>query len=437
MEKIIGIRREDKNKWERRVPLIPEDVKELKEKYGVTTIVQPSKIRIFTDEEYEKAGAIVSEDLSPASVVVAVKEIPMELYQENKTYVFFSHTIKGQSYNMPMLKHIMNLKCNLIDYERVVNEKNQRLIFFGKYAGYAGMIDTLYTYGQKLKLMGYDTPFEKIKRAYEYGSLEKAKEEIGAIGDEINENGFPEDLAPLVVGFSGYGNVSRGAQEILSLFPHKVISANILDEMYENFSMDTFNIYKVVFSEDDMVKPKDPKQLFDLQDYYDHPEKYVSQFERYLPYLDILVNGIYWTEQYPRLVRKEYLKNETILKSNLNLKVIGDISCDIDGGVEICCKATKPDNPSFTYFALEDEYKDGIHRNGVSVMAVDNLPCEFSKEASTDFSNVLKQFMNELVSTDFSNGLEEIKLPAPVQRALILHKGELTPDYDYMKEFVK
>lgn len=435
MEKVIGIRREDKNQWERRVPLIPDHVKELKEKYDIKTIIQPSKIRIFPDQEFQKAGAEVNEDLSAASVVLAVKEIPEVLFQEGKTYVFFSHTIKGQPYNMGMLKRMMELKCNLIDYERVMDEKNLRLIFFGKYAGLAGMIATLHAFGQKLKLQGYDTPLTKIKHGYEYASLQEAKEEIEKIGDEITNNGFPVELAPLVVGFAGYGNVSRGAQEIFNLLPHKVISPHILSEMYETFSGDNYSFYKVVFAEDDMVKPI--KGDFELQDYYQHPEKYLPQFEKYLPYLSVLINAIYWTEAYPRLVTKAYLKNETILKSNLTLRVIGDISCDIDGAVEITHKATKPDNPTFTYFPEENRFEEGTRRTGVTVMAVDNLPCEFSREASMDFSTILKPFVCEIMDADFNQNFEDLQLPYPLKKALILHNGTLTNDYSYMNEYIK
>ncbi|MCP5104622.1 MAG: hypothetical protein GY950_14650 [bacterium] len=435
MKKIIGIRREDKNQWERRVPLVPDDVKKLNEKYGIKTIVQPSKIRIFPDEEYEKAGAEINEDLSAASVVLGVKEMPVSLFQEGKAYVFFSHTVKGQDYNMGMLKHLMDTKCNLIDYERVLNEKNQRLIFFGKFAGLAGMIETLHAFGQKLELQGYETPLSKIKQAYEYKNLKEAKKEIEKIGKEIDENGFPVELSPIVFGFAGYGNVSMGAQKIFDLLPHKVMSPHILGEMYENFSNDNFNFYKVVFSEEDMVKPKQGD--FDLQDYYQHPENYEPQFENYLPYLDVLVNGIYWTEAYPRLVTKEYLKNETVIKSNPRLKVIGDISCDIDGGVEICYKITKPDNPTFTYYAQDDRYEDGTGRTGVTVMAVDNLPCEFSCASSIAFSTVLKEYINDMVSANFNDDFEKLELSVPIKKALVLHNGEFAPGYQYMKEFLK
>jgi len=435
MDKIIAIRREDKNEWERRTPLIPVHVKELKEKHGIHTIVQPSKIRVFSDEEYREAGAEINEDISRANVVFAVKEIPMHMYEEGKTYMFFSHTIKGQDYNMPMLQKLIDKKCNLIDYEKVVDEKNRRLIFFGRYAGMAGMIETLHAFGQKIKLMGYDTPFEKIKQPYQYNSIDEAMAEIGAIGKEIDENGFPPELCPLVVAFTGYGNVSRGAQEIFNLLPHKTMSAQIINEMYENFSSDNYNLYKVVFQEEDMFRPKEG--AFNLQDYYNHPENYTSQFDDYLRYIDVLVNCIYWEEKYPRLVTREYLKNEVVLKSNTRLKVIGDITCDIDGSIEITYKETKPDMPTYTYFGDSDSFQEGTQRLGVTVMAVDNLPCEFPRESSADFSNVLKEYVDGIVSADFSNGIEGLELPAPVKKAQILLRGEFTPDFRYMEDYLK
>jgi saccharopine dehydrogenase (NAD+, L-lysine-forming) len=435
MSNIIGIRREDKNEWEKRVPLVPDDVRWLKEKHGIHTIIQPSKIRIFSDEEYRQAGAEISEDLGRAEVVYAVKEIPAHLFQQNKTYVFFSHTIKGQAYNMPMLKTLVDLGCNLIDYERVIDEKNQRLIFFGRYAGLAGMLDTLHAYGQKMLARGVPTPFAAIKQAYQYASLDQAKEAVGAVGSQIDAGGFSSELCPLIVGFAGYGNVSRGAQEIFDLLPYKILSAEAMTEMAENFSNDNLNLFKVVFSEDDMVRPR--QGAFDLQDYYAHPEKYESQFEKYLPLLSILVNCIYWTPKYPRLVTKQYLKNRTILESNLNLQVIGDISCDIDGSIEITNKATKPDDAYYTYFAENDRFANGIEPLGVTVMAVDNLPCEFPRESSLEFSAVLRDFVSAIGHADFSREPGSLELPFAIRKALILQQGNFSSDYHYMKDFVK
>ncbi len=454
MKKIIGIRREDKNEWERRVSLIPEHIKILKKKFGITTLIQPSSTRIYTDAEYEKAGASVTEDISAANFILGVKEIPIDFIDENKTYMFFSHTIKGQAYNMNLLKKLVDKKVNLIDYERILDENDKRLVFFGRFAGIAGMIETLYTYGQKLKKLGYVTPFENIKQAYMYDSIEEAKKEIKKIGEEIEEYGYPSDIAPLIVGFTGYGNVSRGAQEIFDLLPYKIVSPYIIDINYENFSNDNYNIYKVIFKEEDLVqlkkeyvKTKNEKsdyfdanlhnEQFQLQDYYDNPHKYESKFENYLNYLTILVNCIYWTEKYPKLITKDYLKKNTILSSNLTLKVVGDISCDINGSIEITKEATMPDNPSFTYFAKDDRYEDDISRLGVTVMAVDNLPCEFSKESSEAFSNVLMGYIDGIVSADFNGSFEKLEISNHIKKGLVLHRGKFTTNYEYMNDFIK
>lgn len=435
MEKIIAIRREDKSKWERRVPLVPDDVRWLREMHGIRTIVQSSPIRAFHDDEYRRAGAKISEDLQAAGTVFAVKEIPTALFREGTTYVFFSHTIKGQAYNMDMLRTLIERRCSLLDYERVIDEGNRRLIFFGRYAGLAGMLDTLHGYGLKLRARGIDSPFARIRQAYQYASLEEAKAGVAAVAAEIDENGFPDQLCPLVVGFAGYGNVSRGAQEIFDLLPHKILSAEALLEMIDSFSSDNLNLVKVVFSEDDLVRPL--QGAFELQDYYAHPEKYESKFENYLPLLSILVNCIYWTEKYPRLVTKEYLKRRTILESTPRLQVIGDISCDIDGSIEITHKATQPDNAFYTYFAEADRSEDGVQALGTTIMAVDNLPCEFPRESSLEFSRVLRDFVPAVAAADFSRPAADLNLPYPIQKALLLHRGTFTPEYGYMKDFIQ
>ncbi len=434
MKKILGIRREDKNKWERRVPIIPEDLKGLKDAHGIDAIVQPSQIRIYPDEAFKDNGAVVDEDLSMADTIFAVKEIPVDLLAAEKTYIFFSHTIKGQAYNMGLLKRLMELKCNLIDYERIVNEKNQRLIFFSTHAGYAGIIETLFAFGQKMKLKGIDSPLAQIKQAFEYKSLEDAKEHIKQISCQISKKGLPEELCPLVVGFAGDGNVSRGAQEIMDLLPVKEILPDRLDDIRKQGSLECNHIYKVVFREQDIVKPLSGD--FDLQDYYDHPEKYESTMELHLPKIDILVNCIYWTAKYPRLVTKAYLQGRPASDTESKLSVIGDISCDIEGSIEITKVSTMPDNACYTYYPEADAFEDGIQKKGITVMAIDNLPCEFSKESSMYFSNVLKDFAADIVSTDYGEPFEALMLPYPIKEALILHNGELTNNYKYLEEYL-
>lgn len=429
----VGIRREDKNIWERRTPLIPEDIKELREKLSIEFIVQPSKIRIFPDDEYRNAGAKVEEDLSSCAVIFAVKELPVNFIKPRKTYVFFSHTIKGQPHNMPMLKKLMELKCQLIDYERIVDDKGRRLIFFGKHAGYAGAVDTLWALGMRLKWEGVENPFEDICQATHYAGLSDIKDELKEIGERIRKGGVPDEIVPLIFGITGYGNVSIGVREIIDILPTMEIKPGEISTVFENPRKDT--IYKVVFKEEDMVESKSGDK-FDLQDYYTHPEKYRPIFERYIPYLTVLFNAIYWDERYPRFVTKNFIKKLYSQKHKPRLRVIGDISCDIEGSVECTIRATDPGNPIYVYDPEKDEALDGYEGKGPVILAVDNLPCELARDSSIFFSRILKKYVPPIIKADFSRDFERCELPREIKGAVIVYKGELTLNYQYLKKFL-
>ncbi|MGF3553878.1 MAG: hypothetical protein ACQXXF_01195, partial [Thermoplasmatota archaeon] len=268
-----------------------------------------------------------------------------------------------------------------------------------------------------------------------YKNLEEIKEKLKEIGKEIKKNGLPENITPFVVGFSGYGNVSKGAQEILDVLPVKTINPDKLKSVFENPSNKT--VYKVVFKEEHMFEPKSPVKTFDLQDYYNNPENYRCVFESYVPYLSILMNCIYWSSQYPRLVTKDFMKNYFKTNKNRKLKVIGDISADINGAIEFTEKTTSPDNPVFVYNPLADKITDGYIGEGVVVLAVDNLPCELPAESSKYFSETLMDFIPKIMKVDFNvDNFENLKLPSEIKKAVILFKGKLTPDYNYINKYL-
>ncbi len=425
MKKIIGIRREDKNQWERRVPIVPEDVKFLLDEFNIKTEIQPSKIRAFQDKEYEKVGALVKEKLD-ADVIFGIKEMPVDFFEENKTYVFFSHTIKGQSYNMPMLKRMMEKKNTLIDYERIVDENNRRLIYFGNYAGYAGMMETLVAFFKKIEKQGIKTTIsQEIKQPYMYTDLQEMLNEL------VRLRGlFEKQLIHGIIGITGYGNVSKGAQEVLKKF--KVHEIEIKDL---NVYKDKKDLFYVVFKEEDMVERIDRGE-FELSHYYEHPHKYHSIFSRYLPYLDVLVNAIYWDQRYPRLIERGYLRGYYDAKGQLPLKVIGDISCDIRGAVEITEWATEPDEPSYTYYPDTDIFKKGIQERGITITAIDNLPAELPKDSSRFFSSILKDFVRYIVETEEVDSFLDYGLPEYLKAGVILYKGKLTPQYKYLIHFL-
>ena len=434
MNKKIGIRHEDKYLMERRVPVIPRHVQKLTSGEGLEFLIEESPKRIFTHAEYRDAGAKIVTDLSPAPVIFGVKEMPLDFFEEGKTYMFFSHVIKGQPYNMPMLKRMMEKKVNLIDYEKVVDETGRRLIFFGRFAGLAGMINSLWSLGQRLKEFGHNTPFERIRQSHQYNSLEEAKQVIAGVGREVAMNGLPAELTPLTIGFTGYGNVSNGAQEIAGLLPIREISPAELLTLKGQNNLPRNVLYKVVFREEDLSKHKDGEE-FELQDYYANPQDYTNDFEQYIPHLSVLMNCMYWDDRYPRIVTKDYL--ETLFAGGTpRLTVIGDITCDPDGSIECTHKGTEIEDPVFVYDPSTREPTMGFKGNGVLVMAVDILPSELPREASKAFSDALFSYIKPIAEADYTKDFENLDLPNPVKKAMILHKGQLTPDYTYIEQYL-
>ena len=430
----IGIRYEDKYVMERRVPLVPVHVKELIAK-GLEFEVVKSAKRVFNDDEFAEAGATLVDEVTDSDIVLGVKEMPIDFFQKNKTYIFFSHTIKGQSYNMPLLKQMMEQKINLIEYERIIDEKGRRLIFFGRFAGLAGMINSLWSLGQRYRELGLETPFLKIQQTHHYNSLEEAKEVISKVGKEIAKNGLPEQITPLTFAITGYGNVSNGAQEILELLPVVELSPEELLTLETSGVISKHEIYKVVFKEEDLSKPKNTELKFDLQEYYQHPERFEDQFEKYIPHISVLMNCMYWDERYPRIVTKDYLE-QLYKKGQPKLTVIGDVTCDPDGSIECTHKGTEIEDPVFVYNPFAHQPTMGFKGDGLLVMAVDILPSELPRESSQTFSDALVGFIPEITSADFNIRFDELALPYPIKKALILHNGKLTPDYEYMKDYL-
>ena len=388
MQRCIGVRREDKSRWERRAPVTPDVARELRERHDIQVYVQPSPIRVFSPDEFEEAGAIVQEDLDPCPVVFAVKEIPAGLFEPGKAYVFFAHVIKGQPYNMPMLQRMIDLGCTLIDYERITAEDGRRLIFFGRHAGLAGTLETLWALGRRLAWEGIPNPLTELRHAYEYRDVAEAKVAVAEAGRRIASEGFPAEIAPLTIGVAGYGNVAAGAWEILNLLPVEVIEPGQLAEIAADPGAARHTLYVTTFREEHIAAPKAAGESFNLRHYYDHPEEFRPAFEPYVPHLTALINGIYWDARYPRLISKAYLR-ELFGGGKPRLRVIGDISCDIEGSIECTVRATEPDEPVFVYNPHTGEATDGYQGDGVVVMAVDILPSELPRDASDDFSRVL------------------------------------------------
>jgi alpha-aminoadipic semialdehyde synthase len=380
----------------------------------------------------------VQDDLSDCDVIIGIKEIPPAKLEAGKVYLFFPHVIKGQPANMPMLRRLMALKATLIDYERIVDEKNRRLIFFGRHAGLAGMINTLWTLGKRLEVEGVPSPFSRLKQARSYADLSGAREDLQRIAAAIQKDGVPEAVHPLVVGLTGTGNVSRGAQEILSLLPLETVSPEALGAVAHDRTRSRRMVYQVVFGESDLVEPLMEGAAFDLDDYYRRgKDGYVGAFERHVEHLTVWVNCIYWDYRYPRLLTLEQCRRIWAAGRHPRLKVIGDISCDVNGSIECTVKATEPGNPVYVYDPATGRATDGFEGHGPAMMAVDILPAEIPRDASVDFSRVLKRFLPGLDRADFSEPFETLSLPAELKRAVIVYRGELTPDFAYLQSFIE
>ncbi|MCS6844638.1 MAG: bifunctional lysine ketoglutarate reductase /saccharopine dehydrogenase family protein [Caldilineales bacterium] len=436
MLRCIGVRREDKSVWERRTPVTPSVARQLVQEHGIEVVVQPSPTRAFSAAEFQQAGAAVEESLSRCPVVFGIKEIPPAALEPGKAYAFFAHVIKGQPYNMPMLRRLLELGCTLIDYERIVDDQGRRLIFFGWHAGVAGALETLWALGRRLAWQGIPTPFTQLRHAYEYHDIAEAKAAVLAVADQVRQEGLPPAILPLTVGVVGYGNVARGVWEVLNLLPiQRVEPADLLAGLPEAApgTDPRRTIYAATFREEHTVRPDDPTQPFDLQHYYAHGHLYRGAFESYLPALSVVINAVYWDARYPRLVTKEGLRR-LFAAGPVKLQVIGDISCDIEGAMECTVKATEPGEPNYVYNPLTGQVVDGVEGEGVVVMAVDILPSELPRDASEDFSRALAPFIPALVSADYSAPFEALALPPEIKRAVIAHRGELTPAYRYLEQ---
>jgi saccharopine dehydrogenase (NAD+, L-lysine forming) len=432
MKKVL-IRAEDKNRWERRAPIVPADLAQILRETGAQAFVEKSDKRFFDERKYIDAGAAGCRGMDEGDVIFGVKEIPIEKILDNKVYLFFSHTIKGQKDNMPLLQRIIDSGSTLIDYEKITDADGRRLIYFGPFAGDAGTIDILSLMGEHWAARGIDTPFAAVRRAHQYDSVRAAKEQLSEIGRIIRREGLPAQLAPFTIGILGYGNVSKGAQQIVDCLPTRRIAPEELNAFVSQGRGDRHTVYLTVFREQDLVRPIDTTSAFDLQEYFDRPERYESRFDQFLPSLTLMINAVYWEKRYPRFVTWKALKRLAGTSPAPKLSGIADITCDTGGSVECNVKSTDSDNPAYRLDPATGTIRDGHLGEGIVLLAVDNLPCELPYDSSSFFSNLLKPFVPNLLAADYDSTLETSGLCPGIQRATIVYRGRLTDGYKYLE----
>jgi alpha-aminoadipic semialdehyde synthase len=310
----IGISRETYDKWERRTPLCPKHVQGFLERHPLSqVIVQPSHNRVFTNQEYEKVGARIQEDLSEADLILGVKRPKsMDDMLAEKTYMFFSHVIKGQTENMPLLQECLAKKIQLIDYECIVDSSDtgtgKRLIAFGEYAGFAGMVDVFPALGRRLLMKNnWSTPFLNCPPTIHHCDLAGMKQSVTQMADRLAMEGLPDDMEPLVFAMTGKGgNVYRGVREIFDLLPHETVSVEDLPEL-QQLQGPQYKVYAVSPEKHEIYQRKrDGEGFFERSDYMENPHLYKSTFaEKVAPYSNVIVNGAYWDYRFPRILTKD------------------------------------------------------------------------------------------------------------------------------------
>lgn len=391
----LGVLREEKVPEDYRVVFTPIQCKWIMDNTDLEIEVRSSKIRCFSDQEYLDLGVKVVEDLSDCDILLGIKEVPKENLIPNKTYFYFSHTIKKQPYNMSLLKEMIDLKIKMIDYEVLRDINNKRLIGFGKYAGIVGCFNAFLTYG--LKISKYQlTPAYQCKDKNE---LENELKKIKLKNERIL--------------LTGNGNVAHGALEILNKAGIKEVS--IKDYLNNSFDVPVFCKVSTM----DYVQRID-KLSSRKNDFYNNPDQYESSFMKFASCTDIFIAGHFYAEGSPYLFTREDVKSDSF-----NIKVVADISCDIDGPVATTIKESSIQDPIYGYNPIKESEDNFLKDDVIAVMAISNLPCELPKDSSHDFG---QDFINKILPLLTLEGNDIIK------KATICEGGSLMDSFSYLQD---
>ncbi len=395
----FGIIRERKNPPDRRVVLSPEACVKLRSIYPKATImVEPSPIRIFKDEEYTTKGFEVASKMEECDVLLGVKEVPIKDLIPNKKYFFFSHTIKKQPYNRDLLQAVLKRNIELYDHEVITNTKGQRLVAFGRYAGIVGAYNGIRAYGLKFDLFN-------LPKAEE---LEDQK----ALIVELQNISLPN----IKILLTGRGRVGNGAKEMLDAMGLKKVTVeDYLEEQFEE------PVYCQIDASD-YNKRKDGVRG-NKADFFAHPEAYKSNFMRFAKVTDFYIAGHFYGDGAPFLYTREDAKDPSF-----KIKVVADVSCDIDGPVATTIKPSTIADPIYGYDPISETEVDFKSEKAIAVMAVDNLPCELPRDASVGFGEA---FLKNVIPAFFNDDEDGVLL-----RARMTQNGKLTERYSYLQDFV-
>ncbi len=396
----IAIIREEKTPQDTRTPLTPKQARQIKGAYeSVNIFCQSSDIRCYTNKEYQNEGIEIIEDVSHCDILLGVKEVKIELLIPEKTYFFFSHTIKKQPYNQKLLREIIKKKISLVDYECLTDGNGIRIIAFGRWAGIVGAYNALWTYGKKYGAYS-------IKRAFECKDLNELFAELKKV-----------ELPPIKMLITGNGRVSKGGLEVFDAAGFKKVDPE--QYLFQQFSESVYtqidvNVY---------TKRKD-KQAFSFEHFFKHPGQYKSNFKTFTKTTDILIMGAYWNPNAPRLFEMEEVKDPSF-----KIRVIADITCDINGSVPTTIRSTTIEDPAYDYDLQKfTELKAFSDDKQLSIMAIDNLPNELPRDASESFGDQMIAFVLPELLKDGEQGI--------IKNATITEEGDLTPKFEYLRDYL-
>lgn len=395
----FGIVKERKNPPDRRVVFSPDALVQLKHLYPqAELVVESSDIRIFTDNEYVAAGIELSTNVADCDILFGVKEVPVDSLIPNKSYFFFSHTIKKQPYNQKLLQAILEKNIDLYDHETIVDVNNRRLIGFGRYAGIVGAYNSIRAFGLKFELF----------------KLPKAETLSGR--EEIIKHLKRVTLPPIKFVITGTGKVGGGIKEILDAM--KVKQVTVDNYLTKNYTQPVYVQIDVM----DYNKRIDG-QVINCKDFYTNPTAYVGDFERFTKVSEIVITGHFHANEAPIILTKEMLQSK-----DCKIKVVGDVSCDINGPIACTLRSSTIENPIYGYLPSEHKEVDVFHPAAIVVMAVDNLPCEIPKDASEGFGTM---FLEHVIPAFFNGDKEGL-----LARAKMTENGKLTPKFNYLQDYV-
>lgn len=395
----FGIIRERKNPPDRRVVLSPTACQKVVKSFpNAEIIVEPSPIRAYDDNAYKKLGIPVEHTMENCDVLLGVKEVPIDALIPNKKYFFFSHTIKKQPYNRDLLRAILKNNIELYDHEVITDNKEQRLVAFGRYAGIVGAYNGFRAYGLK----------------YDIFNLPKANAlpDQQALINELKKLKLPN----VKVLLTGRGRVGNGSREMLDGMGMRRV--NVSEYLEEEFNEPVY----CQIDAGEYNKRKDGVRG-NKADFFAHPEEYKSNFFRFARVTDFYIAGHFYGQGAPYLYTREDAK-----RPEFKIKVVADVSCDIDGPVASTIKASTIAEPIYGYDPQREKETDFKNPHAIAVMAVDNLPCELPRDASEGFGEA---FVKNVIPAFFNNDKDGV-----LQRARMTQSGKLTERYSYLKDFV-